>query len=338
MAQQLIPAKQIEMPLQPGRLALTKSQVACLGTVRRGIHSKTQVAIATHLDLRKTLRALDALAKLDLITKTADHHWRVTRRGRACRFRTIPDKARRGSSGLGHAALRLLQALNRPMGGSELANELGVTKQRVHQLVVALHGTGHVRLGDPDRVLHIIAHKDDPTSLLSRSERRVFAAITDQYDTTAAKIRLAVGCSDDEAAETLRRLVGMGLVAENKKVNGSRHYQVTKVGSLHPQYRQSAQRASPPPLPVRSDRVLAVLSLLAEHGRAQITEVRDALGVAHQTINALFQYLKRKSLVCKEGKALRSPYLLTDQGREALAALRCRRSVSARTGSGSDRR
>ena len=85
------------------------------------------------------------------------------------------------------------------------------------------------------RVLHVIAHKDDPTPLLSRGEQRVFSAIAEQYDTTVAKIRLAVGCSDDEAKETLRRLVRVGLVAENKKANGSRHYQTTKVGSLHPQ-------------------------------------------------------------------------------------------------------
>jgi predicted transcriptional regulator len=254
MAQQLIPAKQIEMPLEPGCLALTKSQVACLGAVRRGIHSKGQVAIAARLDLSKTLRALDALATLQLIKKTSDHRWRMTRRGRNCRFKAIPDKVRHGSNGLGQASERLLQALNpRPMSGSELADELRITKQRVHQLVVKLHGTGHVRLGDPERVLHVIAHKDDPTPLLSRGEQRVFSAIAEQYDTTVAKIRLAVGCSDDEAKGTLRRLVGVGLVAENKKANGSRHYQTTKVGSLHPQYRLSAERAGPPPC--RFDRI-----------------------------------------------------------------------------------
>jgi DNA-binding IclR family transcriptional regulator len=213
------------------------------------------------------------------------------------------------------------------MSGSELARQLSITRQRVHQLVVKLHGKGHVRLGDRERVLHVIARKADPTPLLSRDEQRVFSAIAEQYDTTTGKIRLAAGCSEGRAEDILKRLVSIGLVAQNKTVNGTRRYQITTAGSLHPQYRQSAERADPPPLAVRSDRVLTVLSLLAERGRAQITEVRDALGIPHRSINALFQYLKRKSLVRKNGKELRSPYVLTDEGREALTELHHRRAA-----------
>jgi hypothetical protein len=80
-------------------------------------------------------------------------------------------------------------------------------------------------------------------------------------------------------------------------------------------------------LPVRSDRVCAVLGVLAERGHAQIPEVRDVLGVAHQSINALFQYLKRKALVRQQGTERGAPYLLTAEGQEVLAEMRRRRSA-----------
>jgi DNA-binding IclR family transcriptional regulator len=325
MAQVL--AKQLEMPLQSRCLALRKFQIACFRAISRGNYSKSQIAIAARLDLPKTQQALNTLGRLGLVEKTADHQWRMTHRGRSCRFKALSDKKRRGSQRLGQGAERLLNALSRPMSGNELASELRITKQRVHQLVVKLHGMGHVRFGDRERILHIIARKDDPVPLLPRDEQRVFSAIAEEYDTTVGKIKRIVGCNEAEIENTLMRLVQMGLVAENKKVNGSRRYQITKAGALHPQYRQSGERADPPPLPVRSDRVFAVLSLLSVQGRAQITEVRDALRVPHQSINALFQYLKRKCLVRKDGEGRRAPYALTDEGRETLTELHHRRAV-----------
>jgi Mn-dependent DtxR family transcriptional regulator len=318
---------QFEMRLEPGALALTTPQAACFNAISQGLHSKSQIAIAARLDLTGALQALDALARFRLVKRTPDHHWQITRRGRDCHFRILPDKKRRGSSKVGRGAQRLLDALDGPTSGGNLASRLGITKQRVHQLVVRLHAQGYLRLGDPVRVLHVIARRDDSTPLLSRQERRVFSAIAAQYDTTVAKIRLAVGSEGDLVEDALRRLVRVGLVAENKKANGSKCYQTTVAGSLHPQYRQSGERADPPPLPVRSDRVLAVLMLLDERGHAQITQVRDALGVPHASINALFQYLKRKSLVRRGGRDARSPYKLTDEGREALTEM-CRRRAA----------
>src|SRR5262245_7185555 len=208
MAQRLIEKRQLEMPLELGRLALTRSQVACFEAVRRGIHLKSQIAIAARLDLAKTLRTLDALARLRLIKKTTDQRWRTTERGRSCLFSAISDKKRRNSDKLGQGAKRLLEALGRPMSGSELARHLSITKQRVHQLVVKLHGMGHLRLGDPERVLHVIARRADPTALLSRDEQRVFSAIAEEYDTTTGKIRVAAGCSESSAEHILERLIG----------------------------------------------------------------------------------------------------------------------------------
>jgi DNA-binding MarR family transcriptional regulator len=193
---------------------------------------------------------------------------------------------------------------------------------------VKLHARDQLRFGDAARVMHIIARKDDTTPLLSRDEQRVLCAIAERYDTTAGKIRQAAKLKADVVDEALRRLVRIGLVAENDTANGSKRYQTTTAGSHHPQYRQRGNRADPPPLPVRSDRVLRVLSLLDDRGYAQITDVRDALDVPHASINALFQYLKRKCLVRKTGPNLRSPYKLTDQGREVLTELYDRRAAA----------
>src|SRR5262245_51744793 len=113
MAQRLIPRRQLEMPLELGRLALTRSEVACFEAIRRGIYSKSQIAIAARLDLTKTLRTLDALAKLQLIKRTAGQRWQSTLRGRNCEFRAISDKKRRNSNMLGQGARRLLDTLGR---------------------------------------------------------------------------------------------------------------------------------------------------------------------------------------------------------------------------------
>ena len=77
-------------------------------------------------------------------------------------------------------------------------------------------------------------------------------------------------------------------------------------------------------MPVRSDRVCAVLALVAERRQVRIADVSDALGVGKQSINALFQYLKRKALVAQEAHG--APYVLTEHGREVLAEMQRRRA------------
>jgi predicted transcriptional regulator len=213
------------------------------------------------------------------------------------------------------------------MSGGELADRLGVTKQRAYQLIVDLHAAGRVRLADPPHRLRVVARANDPTPFLSRQEQRVLSAMPEDYATATTKIRLAAGCGETVAAGAIERLLALGLVARERKVAGAQVYRLTKAGMAHPQYRRAAAPAAPPSLPVRSDRVCAVLALLAERGQAQITDVRDALGVAHRSINALFQYLKRKALVRKDGQELRSPYVLTAHGHEILAEMQRRRAA-----------
>jgi Mn-dependent DtxR family transcriptional regulator len=79
--------------------------------------------------------------------------------------------------------------------------------------------------------------------------------------------------------------------------------------------------AEEPPLMFRSGRIANVLAYLAEQGEARTIEVARALGFPPQSTNALMQYLKRRAMVRVQSDAFRSPYVLTDEGRELLAAM-----------------
>src|SRR5208283_1843259 len=71
--------------------------------------------------------------------------------------------------------------------------------------------------------------------------------------------------------------------------------------------RQKAQKAPGvklPRLPVHSDRVQAVLSVISSAGALRIKDVSDLLRLPPQSTNALMQYLKRKALVEKTGEQL----------------------------------
>src|SRR3954447_19424141 len=80
---------------------------------------------------------------------------------------------------------RLLGLLVHPMRGDELARQLNLSRQRIHQLVVKLLALGRIRVGDPDRVTFIIARQDDSSLLLSSSEERVLSSLS-QTDVTPA--------------------------------------------------------------------------------------------------------------------------------------------------------
>jgi DNA-binding MarR family transcriptional regulator len=221
----------------------------------------------------------------------------------------------------------MLELLDRPMRGRELAEKLGLTKQRVHQLVVKLHAQGRVKLGNPNRILQIVSRTDDRTVLLARDEERVFSAIPDEYATTAAKIRVAVQISEDLTREILNRLIGWGFIEALEGLDGKTVYRVTEAGLKHPQRNGSARRAQAPRLPVESERVRRVLSLIRNARSLRIKDVRDLLKIPQDSINALMQYLKRKALVRKTGDELNAPYVLTDKGLEALMEMTRRQAA-----------
>jgi DNA-binding MarR family transcriptional regulator len=189
------------------------------------------------------------------------------------------------------------------MRGVELVERLGVTPQRVHQLIVRLHAQGRVRLGDRGDILHIVARSDDPSLLLTHDEERILSALPDEAATTVPKLAAGTHLPSARATNAVDHVYEKGLVEEAGSSRGYTLYRLAAEGRAHIQRHASARRAEPPALKVRSNRVRSVLSYLAERGGARIKEVRDALGISQSSMNALMQYLKRIGLVKKPSRS-----------------------------------
>ncbi len=312
------------MPPSAVRVQLTVTEAACLNAVKNGLDGKTKIAVETKRDLKTVASALERLGRARLIGRTGSRRWHPTKHGRHCAVRVVPDPERRlggkvfGRLIAGSAAERLLDALDRPMRGSDLVERLGVTPQRVHQLIVRLHAQDRVRLGDRGKILHIIARSDDPSLLLTHGEERILSALPDEAATTVPRLAAGARMLSARAKNAVDHLYEKGLVEEAGSSRGRTLYRLAAEGRTHLQRRASVRRAEPAPLKVKSDRVRNVLSYLAERDETRIKEVRDALGISQSSMNALMQYLKRKGLVRKLSHELSAPYELTGEGRDIL--------------------
>ncbi len=238
------------MPLKARGLVLTKSHAACLTALRKGKVTKAEIAILAKLDLAKTAAALGALEQLGLVKQNRQKHWHVTRRGKVCRFKVIPDRLRRNSGVLGSSGQRLLNLLDRPMRGNQIAEKLGVSRQRVRQLIIKLHAQGYVTFGDEEKPFWIIRRTDDRTTLLSRAEEHVLSTIPREYMTNIVKIRLAARMPENKIRKILEGLIASRFAEEFEGLQGNRVYQLTDTGNNHPQRDLSARRADEPRLPV----------------------------------------------------------------------------------------
>jgi Mn-dependent DtxR family transcriptional regulator len=324
MAEHSVPSS---LPAQESDVVvLTKSELACFRALARDTTRKSRIAIATKLDLPKTSAALEKLERLGFIRRDETRQWHPTKRGRTCAFKAIPDRKRRQRRTPGRGGERLLQALEHPMRCDELAARLGVTKQRIYQLAVKLYAGGYIRLGDENKPLHVIARRDDPTLLLSREQEHVLAVMPREFATSLKKIRVAANLAEELVAAATQRLLVAGLVKKTSAPQGERLYQITTSGLAHPQYARVSRCAAPPRLPVESERILTVLSHISRAGQLRIRDISGMLGIPLPSINALFQYLKRKSLVQKRSRELQAPYRLTEQGNQALAEMIRRRA------------
>ena len=137
----------------------------------------------------------------------------------------------------------------------------------------------------------------------------------------ATKIRLAARMPEHTVQQILERLVARRFVQTFEGLKGNRVYRITVAGLKHPQRGQLSHHAQAPRLPVESDRVRNVLSAIQDSGALRIRDVTVILGIPHDSINALMQYLKRKHLVKKTGQEFNAPYSLTDEGHAALAEM-----------------
>src|SRR4051812_37205227 len=137
--------------------AVTAHMIACLRANSAGKARKIDIAVAAGLSLRLTQANLDALRNRGLIERDPlNRTWVLTDKGqtwvadidRASAEDTRPSRKMRVGPGGQH----LLDLLDHPMRGGELAMHLKVSPQRVRQQVVRLLALGRVRVGDPDRV------------------------------------------------------------------------------------------------------------------------------------------------------------------------------------------
>ncbi|MGB7826128.1 MAG: hypothetical protein WBL86_07400 [Pseudolabrys sp.] len=213
------------------------------------------------------------------------------------------------------------------MRGSEIAEELGFSHQRVRQLVIKLHAQGRVSFGDPDMPFWIVTRAGDKTHLLSRDEEHVLSAIPREYATDATKIRLAARMSERTVQQILERLVASRFVQTFDGLKGNRVYRITTAGLSHPQRNNLTRHAEPPRPPVESDRVRKVLSAIRDAGALRIRDVMNILRIQRESINALMQYLKRKHLVEKTSQEFSAPYSLTNEGHAALAEMTRRQAA-----------
>ncbi len=119
-----------------------------------GLDSKTKIAVETKKDLNAVAAALEGLNRARLIRRADGFRWRPTKRGQTSAIKIVPDPERRLGGKLigrivpGSATERLLDALERPMRGKDLSVLLGVSPQRVHQIIVRLFAQDRVRVGD----------------------------------------------------------------------------------------------------------------------------------------------------------------------------------------------
>jgi DNA-binding MarR family transcriptional regulator len=313
------------MPATENILQLTASQAACLEAVNVGLYRKAKIALHTKRDLKTVAAALEGLSRASLIRRHDKHSWRSTKYGRLCVPDVVPDpnghdRGRRkivaGSSGE-----RLLATLDQPRRGQDLAQQLGISRQRLLQLVVRFYAEGRLKLGDLERPTHIIAKSEDNSILLTRDQELLLSALPGEAATMVVKLKAAISMPYDRLHASILALQDLGLITQSRSKKGVPLYELTAEGRKHFQRRPPLHFAEPAPLPVRSDRVRKVLSYLAKRGKARIRDIANDLGIDRQSMNAQMQYLKRMGLARKPGKGLHDPYVLTDDGKVTLSEM-----------------
>ena len=309
----------------PKTISLTHSEAACLDAIRAGAGMQSLIALQTKLTLKDAAASIAKLAAAGLVIRQQRYWWEATRRGKHAVVSIVanPERSRGGKRfgeiRPGTSSHRLVALLDRPRRGTDLANELGISLQRVHQLVIRLVALGFLRVGDERHPLHIVCRADDHSVLLRITEERVLSALPQGGATTVGKIAIMTRMTRPDVSASIQHLIDNRLVRQEGVSTHGELFILTPEGADHPQRRRTARRADLPPLPVRSDRVREVLAYLVREGPTRTRDVGVGLKIPLRSINALMQYLKRKGLVRKSNAALNGPHEVTDHGRKTLA-------------------
>ncbi len=310
----------------PAPVSLPSAEAACLQALRAGFGRPTVIALRCGHSVERIGRALATLSDLHLAKKGEDGVWGLIERGGTVPVSVLPEAGTRGRKPLrtvvpGSTAARLLALLEKPRHRADLPGLLGVTRERVRQLVVSLSAAGLIRgpgSGDP---IFALALAGDPVVLLTYAQERVSSAFGEEKPTTLSRLAAVAHRSPAVMAEIAEFLRDAGLIEQVGRTAYGELWRLTPAGRSHWQRSPDVAEAEEPPLMFRSGRVANVLAYLAEQGASRTIGVARALDIPPQSANALMQYLKRRGIVRVQSDAFRSPYVLTDEGRELLAAM-----------------
>ena len=311
------------MSKNPKIILLTAPEAGCLEALRSGATIKSRVAVKAGLDLRRANRALGHLEEKGLALPISAYpgrptRWQPTERGSRVKF-SIMEKGPRSrqmkQESPAWAARRLLEHLDHPKRSTALTVELGVTRQRVNQLIFRFLATGLLRSADLKYPTRLVARADDPTYLLHYDAEKILSAFPDSAATTIKHLGKRVSLSSDVICEIVDELIAHGLVEDCDGMGSDSLFQLTAEGVVHVQRDPSKKRAVAQRLPVRSHRVRSVLDALAEKGPVRAVNLAQDLKISPQSMNALVQYLKRRGLVKKSGAAVYAPHEITVEGR-----------------------
>jgi hypothetical protein len=310
----------------PHPISLIPRDAACLAAIRDGRDRTMMIAVTAGLDLDQTAKALRQLAALKLAASDGHGSWQITCKGREAEIsvvsplkRRAPARAFAPTSTIG----RMLALLDRPRHGAELSALLGVSYQRVHQMIVALLARGLIRTADLEAPLFAIARADDPTPLLRKNQQRLLSAFPEAPGaTTCEKLASATDLPVDQTAVLADELCAFGLLEPAGSTAWGDLLRLTAAGMANGQ-RSPIKYPAGGPLPrFCSDRVRDVLLHFEAHGPTRTRVLGRRLGLEMPTIDKLMGSLRRRNVVRTISDRPAAPYDLTPFGKEILAAMR----------------
>ena len=195
----------------------------------------------------------------------------------------VPARGENAGAGcsLGSSATRLLALLDQPRHGAETPPALlGVTPQRIYQLVVTLSAHGLIRSADPRFPVFVLARNDDPAILLRPDQQRCCRRFPPAQATTLAKIAVVTHMPRGKTSAVAEALCQLGLIEKAEAAPQGDLYRLTALGSAHWQRSATAPRAGRPQsaaaVPVGPGARRAVA--LASHGPARTWHIWAAAG------------------------------------------------------------
>jgi len=315
---------------EPATVALSPDETLCLNALRDGLATKRSLADATGLSLYKVTRTLETLRIMGLaeaVTATpgARQGWFPTPRGAAVEITTDGSAARR----LPPSARRLLDCLDQPRTHADLAHRMGLSRERIRQIVNRLRSDGAIKVSAPGPSPEFVARIDDPRPFLDGLQVAALSRLSEEGATSVHRLTGALKISAEQADGLFEGLRAAGLVNMDPSIMSDRpQVRLTEAGANHPQRKPVLSKVKPDRLPMYSDRVLSVLTYLAHNGPTQTAQIGRDLGIGFKSMNALMQYLKRRGIAYKTGSARYAPHALTEKGHQLRDELSNRASSS----------